>query len=588
MKRDRVFSVLLVLLLVIGAANIAYLYAAPPATPANTLDGVGFNVPYVISQTGYSIGANEVISILRAADFTSVDSPEYFLNAVNKTDLLAYPQQDYDYLIYTDGTNYYAKNGTTGLVDYSGTNATAIISSAYNSLTVGRTWKETIVLKGNFTIDTEINPLSYSKTIIQGKISVIAGEVINIINILNAHDVEVIGGELDGNQANTPYGADMTHQTGIWVWDSYNCIVDTVYVHDCWADGIAVRGATSSRDNLIQNCRVDNVGSAAFEALEPSIRTTFINCNGTTVNYPTGFATMAGYEIRSDYNKFINCYAVDCATTGFLLMHTAAHNELLHCSSVNSTGNGFYSIETVSYNLLQDCQSIDSGGLGFKFTATFQFNTLDNCVASGSTLAGFQFYIIDHYNLITNCKTINGQVRGWEIANSLRLQFINCQAYDNSQNGDGVSEGWEITASTDCQFINCRSISTNGALRQDRGFREEGACDRNQWISCVAVGNKNGQIVLLGANNIIHYNTGYVAENSGTATLLNGQTTIAVTHGLSYTPTAKDITITFTELPTNPTTGWMIGTFTSTQFTFTANDPGASNLDFSWHAIRTP
>ena len=133
MKRDRVFSVLLVLCVVIGAANIAYLYAAPPATPANTLDGVGLNVPYLISQTGYSIGANEVISSLRAADFTSVDSPEYFLNAVNKTDIFAYPQQDYDYLIGQDGANYYAKNGWNETVDFSGIDAYIVIQSAINS-----------------------------------------------------------------------------------------------------------------------------------------------------------------------------------------------------------------------------------------------------------------------------------------------------------------------------------------------------------------------------------------------------------------------------------------------------------------------
>jgi hypothetical protein len=46
-------------------------------------------------------------------------------------------------------------------------------------------------------------------------------------------------------------------------------------------------------------------------------------------------------------------------------------------------------------------------------------------------------------------------------------------------------------------------------------------------------------------------NIGYVNENSGTGTIANGATTATITHGLSVTPTLKDITITLGENPTN-------------------------------------
>jgi hypothetical protein len=77
-------------------------------------------------------------------------------------------------------------------------------------------------------------------------------------------------------------------------------------------------------------------------------------------------------------------------------------------------------------------------------------------------------------------------------------------------------------------------------------------------------------------------------SNSGTATLLDGQNHVHVTHGLSYIPTAADITITWTEAPTNATVYWYLGGFGGTEFILYANDPGASNLDFSWSARRTP
>jgi len=55
----------------------------------------------------------------------------YEINNVNFTDSLNGP---YSYLIYTDGTNYYAKNGSTGKVDYSGTVFVIVIQSAIDTL----------------------------------------------------------------------------------------------------------------------------------------------------------------------------------------------------------------------------------------------------------------------------------------------------------------------------------------------------------------------------------------------------------------------------------------------------------------------
>jgi len=74
MKRDKIVSSILVLAIVACLANVAYLWAAPPAVPANTVNDLGINIPYVISQTGYSVGVNEVISSLRAATFTTLNT----------------------------------------------------------------------------------------------------------------------------------------------------------------------------------------------------------------------------------------------------------------------------------------------------------------------------------------------------------------------------------------------------------------------------------------------------------------------------------------------------------------------------------
>ncbi len=87
---------------------------------------------------------------------------------------------------------------------------------------------------------------------------------------------------------------------------------------------------------------------------------------------------------------------------------------------------------------------------------------------------------------------------------------------------------------------------------------------------------------IIGVTGIIRGNTGYITENSGTATLLNTTMSIAVNHGLSTTPT--NITITWLEDPTNAIGDWWVDTIGAAQFTLHGVDPGASNLDFRWTA----
>lgn len=78
-------------------------------------------------------------------------------------------------------------------------------------------------------------------------------------------------------------------------------------------------------------------------------------------------------------------------------------------------------------------------------------------------------------------------------------------------------------------------------------------------------------------------NIGYTTENFGTATIANGTTTIAVSHGLSKTPTAQNISITPTNNLGNATKFW-VSNVTATQFTINVNiDPAGSGATFAWN-----
>ena len=86
-----------------------------------------------------------------------------------------------------------------------------------------------------------------------------------------------------------------------------------------------------------------------------------------------------------------------------------------------------------------------------------------------------------------------------------------------------------------------------------------------------------------GTGTVVYRNTGYVTENSGTATIASGATLVNVTHGLSYTPAAADIVVVATNNPTNDPGHIWVDTITSTQFRINCRaDPGASGLNLSW------
>jgi hypothetical protein len=73
-------------------------------------------------------------------------------------------------------------------------------------------------------------------------------------------------------------------------------------------------------------------------------------------------------------------------------------------------------------------------------------------------------------------------------------------------------------------------------------------------------------------------------SNSGTATILSGDTFVAVAHGLPFTPDEYKFRLIPLEVPTN--TPRMLGVSDNATVTyfwiFTDSDPGVSNLDVGW------
>jgi len=141
-------------------------------------------------------------------------------------------------------------NGTTHQMEYSSTNASAVINSAIGNLTVGRTWKEKVVLMGNFTIDSSIIMPSYTVLELRGKVTATYNPDFPMVRNENQTGgnsySEIFGGYWEGNNGATlNAGGDIfqIHASGsdkCYYWSIHDLMA--VHASDDLFDCYAMRG----------------------------------------------------------------------------------------------------------------------------------------------------------------------------------------------------------------------------------------------------------------------------------------------------------------------------------------------------------
>jgi len=120
--------------------------------------------------------------------------------------MFLHPAAPPSYIIFQEDGLVKAKNGLTGKIDFSGTDASTVIQSALNALTPNRTWKEKVLLKGNFVINSPISVPSYTILETFGRIKL--ADQANCYMLKNSDfangniDIEILGGVWDGNGVN--------------------------------------------------------------------------------------------------------------------------------------------------------------------------------------------------------------------------------------------------------------------------------------------------------------------------------------------------------------------------------------------------
>lgn len=150
--------------------------------------------------------------------------------------------------VYKVGSYYYAMDEDGVLVD-SGTDATTVIKSAIGDLTGGRTWRETVALKGSFTLTEDgstgycINEPTYTiLDLNQAILTLDDNQDCDMIQITGGagssprEHSEIWGGRLEGNKGNQTSGHGIVISKG-----SASLIRDTV-IYNCDDDGLNYNG----------------------------------------------------------------------------------------------------------------------------------------------------------------------------------------------------------------------------------------------------------------------------------------------------------------------------------------------------------
>ena len=460
------------------------------------------------------------------------------------------------YVVYKDGTTYYAQNGQTGVNDYSGTDASTVINNALGALTSGRTWKEKVVLKGDFSLTSVIAVPSYTVLDLRvAKLTLANGANQPIIRNANFTatntNIEIIGGRLEGNSANntgtTLIEGRTMHAMGISFVEAKEFVIDSVVVNNCKQFGIYITAGTGGEVNVESkalNCVVKN--------------TVKDSANDHGDGYYITYSNMRELLIS-------NCYSINNARSGFMIEDYPKNITIASCHARENNAGGIWITNGYSIRIIgNECRGKSSdGGRGISVDgANYDIAIIGNLVE----LFGYDGIYLSGAGT-GNC-TVIGNI---------------CK--NNSQYVGANAAGIRV-ASKDNLIMGNRCYDNQGTKTQYSGIQIDVGEDYNTYIGNDLQGNKTTaiqQFANLGTNSIFHSNIGVVTGNSGTATIPSGQTSVTVNHGLVYTPSIKDIHVTPTNNLGNATKFW-VSNPTATQFNINVNtNPGATTATFSWH-----
>jgi parallel beta-helix repeat protein len=309
------------------------------------------------------------------------------------------------YIIFIDGTTIKARNGQTGAIEFSGTDASTVIQQAINAL--GTSGGRVFIKAGTYTmkvssLNTYGEPICISKndvtlegeqgTLLKADASLKygvggydSGYIIVIRSLVLGTPVERVvirNIHIDGNQASGAETGGINIDAGTI---NKNIIIDNVYVENCsFFGGMVVSG----KDVLVENCVVKNCVVGHTSGTRAGI---FITALGTT-----------DFTVK-------NCFVCDNSDIYGILLEDRPEKVLVEgCIISNNGSHGIYA-ETSAYgdNVFRGNLVLGNGAYGILISGTGR-NVVEGNICANSKRAGISIST-DNCNVVGNICFNNGQ-----------------------------------------------------------------------------------------------------------------------------------------------------------------------------------
>lgn len=338
-----------------------------------------------------------------------------------------------------------------------------------------------------------------------------------------------------------------------------------------------------------------------------------------------GGVTKAGIYLHGGSNAGIIGNHVYNMGYGILLDNYANHYRIIGNRCEKNDSHGFSLIADARENTLIGNHTFNNGtsdtpanGVGYYISQSYRNTLIGNYAFNGNFGAGTGYGYLAQGIVITGANGKHNLIKGNWISdfgtyginlftsstlNTVKGNYIWRGNYEgiilsgsthNSVTGNFVYETSQDTHNTyDAILIGDNSTNNNvlgntirhaGGAKQNRyGIRVNATAtgcqvSNNDLTSSGATANAS----IAATDTFVKNNLGFVTTAVGAATVANGTTSIAVTHGVAMTPTLNQIKVT----PTNNlglAAKFWISSPTATQFTINVDvNPGAGTATFSW------
>ena len=497
----------------------------------------------------------------------------------------------YSAIVYIDGSKVYARDYKGDLIasGTAGVDDATTINSALDSLTSGRTWKERAILVGDFVLSQGIELSSYTiLDLTHAKVKLKDGANVDVIvnsDTANGNtEVEIVGGIIDGNKANQSAGQT---RRGIML----------TKVTDFKINGVTVKNVgTSDSSDLAQGVCLDNCergevvsvhatsnnhyGIHLWECENVDVRNCFSYENGRH-----GFGGSGNQKC-----KWIGNCAIDNADQGFwfrnLVNCLITNNHAICTDGSAEIGIQLAKVTDETTGTARNNAIVGNVVVGFKDSTyglgihlhshventTVKSNVVEDCRV-GAKLVNAHYTDIIANRFANNTEgdilDTDGSSTSVKIAdnyciNCQKTSIETCCKYGKivgnyiKNPGNGTNDTYYGIYYRDRYYVDIKNntIDSDATNKPRYGIYLSG-----DWAHHVIVKYNRifgyattaiGKSATFGSSgsggNEISNNEGYVTENSGSATISNGNTSVTVSHGLVSTPSNIQLTGTHSEV----------------------------------------